>query len=291
MMLSIGLCVQLACIWEATARKPGNVHRYADFEDLTYLDLLNSAAAVAPVLHIASLSGVGEIVLESVKATRRVAPTNTNLGIILLLAPLAAVPPWENLRRGLPGILDRLDVTDARAVYQAIRLAAAGGLGRVAEQDVREEPTKTLREVMALAAERDLVARQYANGFREIFTDGVPALSRGLEQTGCLENAIIYAHLHLLASYPDSLLVRKRGLAEAEEASRRARSVLEQGWPAGKGSEDALTELDYWFRAEGHSRNPGTTADLVTACLFVLLREGTIELPPQYPWSAGRDHG
>src|SRR5205807_1769451 len=168
-MAPVGLYAQLACIWEATARKPGNVHRYADFADLTYLDLVQSAAAIAPVLTCASLSGVGKIVLEAVKATRRVAPTNTNLGIILLLA--------------------------------------------------------------ALAAERDLIARQYVDGFREIFADGVPALCRGLEQTGSLENAIIYGHLHLLASHPDSLIARKRGLAEAEEASRRARSVLERGWP------------------------------------------------------------
>jgi triphosphoribosyl-dephospho-CoA synthase len=290
-MAPIGLYAQLACIWEATARKPGNVHRYADFADLTYLDLVQSAAAIAPVLTCAPLSGVGKIVLEAVKATRRVAPTNTNLGIILLLAPLAAVPASEKLRTGLPDVLDRLDLIDARAVYEAIRLAAAGGLGRVAEQDIRDEPTETLRQVMTLAAERDLIARQYADGFREIFEEGVPALCRGLEQTGSLETAIIYGHLHLLASHPDSLVARKRGLAEAEETSRRARSMLERGWPSDEGSVHALAEFDAWLRADGHSRNPGTTADLVTACLFVLLREGTIELPPQYPWFAGRDHG
>src|SRR5216683_2051621 len=281
-MLPIGLCAQLACIWEATARKPGNVHRYCDFADLTYLDLLQSAAAIAPVLNAASLFGVGKIVLEAVKATHRVAPTNTNLGIVLLLTPLAAVPPSEDLRPGLPPVLDRLDVTDARMTYEAIRLAAAGGLGRVPEQDIREEPTKSLREVMALAAERDLIARQYANGFHEVLHDGVPALRLGLAQTRYLENAIIYGHLHLLASYPDSLIVRKRGLAEAEEAGRRARSVLALGWPTGGESQQALNEFDRWLRADGHGRNPGTTADLVTACLFVLLREATIDLPLQF---------
>jgi triphosphoribosyl-dephospho-CoA synthase len=280
----------LACIWEATARKPGNVHRYADFADLTYVDFLQSAAAVAPVLHAASCSGVGKTVSEAVKATRRVTPTNTNLGIVLLLAPLAAVPPSEDLRKGLPRVLEKLDVADARATYEAIRLAVAGGLGQVPEQDIRQEPTQGLRAVMALAAERDLIARQYANGFREVFDDGVPALCRGLEQSGCLESGIIHCHLHLLASYPDSLIVRKRGLAEAEEASRRAQSVLELGWPRGKESQQALTELDAWLRAEGHGRNPGTTADLVTACLFVLLRESTITLPSQFPWSAGAHH-
>src|SRR5262249_34362575 len=113
-------------------------------------------------------------------ATRRVAPTNTNLGIVLLLAPLAAVPPSEDLRKGLARVLEALDVADARMTYEAIRLAAAGGLGQAPEQDIREEPTKDLRAVMALAAERDLVARQYANGFHEVFHEGVPALCQGL---------------------------------------------------------------------------------------------------------------
>src|SRR5438270_568813 len=126
-MLPIGLCAQLACLWEATARKPGNVHRYVDYPDLSYLDLLQSAAAIAPVLEAAAHGSVGKIVLEAVQASRRVAPTNTNLGIVLLLAPLAAVPPSEDLRTGLPRILERLDVADARDAYEAIRLAAAGG--------------------------------------------------------------------------------------------------------------------------------------------------------------------
>jgi triphosphoribosyl-dephospho-CoA synthase len=290
-MLSIGLCAHLACIWEATARKPGNVHRSCDFTDLTYLDLLHSAAAVAPVLNLAAYWGVGKIVLEAVKATRAVAPTNTNLGILLLLTPLAAVPPSEDLQQGLPRVLNSLDVDDARAVYEAIRLASAGGLGRVPEQDIGTEPTKSLREVMVLAAERDLIARQYANGFHEVLHDGVPALRRGLEQTRCLEDAIIHAHLHLLAAHPDGLIQRKRGPAEAAEASRRAQSVLESGWPVGEASQLALAELDRWLRGEGHARNPGTTADLVTACLFVLLREASIKLPLQFRWSAGADHG
>jgi triphosphoribosyl-dephospho-CoA synthase len=290
-MQPIGLCAHLACIWEATARKPGNVHRFADFADLTYLDLLQSAAAVAPVLNGAALWGVGNTVREAMKAVRQVAPTNTNLGIVLLLAPLAAVPPSEDLEQGLARVLDQLDLADARLVYEAIRLAAPGGLGRVGEQDIREEPTQGLRQVMTLAADRDLVARQYTNGFHEVLHDGVPALRRALAETRALEVAIILGHLHLLACYPDSLIARKCGLAESEEASRRARAVLQQGWPQEAAGPSALQDFDRWLRADGHRRNPGTTADLVTACLFVLLREGSIELPLRIPWSTGTEHG
>src|SRR5262249_13312297 len=149
------------------------------------------------------------------------------------------------------------DVDDARAVYEAIRLAAPAGLGRVAEQDVAAEPTVGLRQVMALAAERDLVARQYANGFREVFDDGVPTLCRALEQTGSLEEALIYLHLHLMGRYPDSLIARKLGLSEAEEAARRAREVLRLGWPGSAAGRHALDDLDAWLRAAGRGRNPG----------------------------------
>jgi triphosphoribosyl-dephospho-CoA synthase len=286
MLTRPGLCAQIACVWEATARKPGNVHRYHDFEDTGYLDYLLSAAAIAPVLDRARECRVGETVLEAIRATRQVTRTNTNLGAVLLLAPLAVVPPAHALREGVAAVLDDLDVEDARQVYQAIRLAAPSGLGRVAEQDVQNEPTQTLGQVMQLSSERDLVARQYATGFRTVFAEGTPALQHGLKETACLEGAIIFCQLHLLARNHDSLIARKRGVAEAAEAGRRAGRVLASGWPRGNAGRVALEELDAWLRAEGHRRNPGTTADLVTASLFVALRQGIITMPPKLPWTA-----
>jgi triphosphoribosyl-dephospho-CoA synthase len=290
---SLGLLAQAACIWEATARKPGNVHRYADFDDAGYVDFLMSAAALHEALTCAPLVGVGGTVLSAVRDTQRVVRSNTNLGIILLLAPLAAAGDVDfgSLRADVGQLLIGLDVGDSRLVYEAIRLAKPSGLGAVKVQDVSAEPTLPLREVMALAADRDLVARQYANGFREVFDDGVPALRRGLEGTGCLEGAIIYCHLSLMAKHPDSLIARKRGPAEAEEASRRARAVLEGGWPHAPAGLEALTHLDDWLRAVGRGRNPGTTADLVTASLFVALREQILSLPPSHPWTLdGNSH-
>jgi triphosphoribosyl-dephospho-CoA synthase len=290
-MLPIGLCAQLACIWETTARNPGNVHRYRDFTDTSYVDFLASAAAVAPVLESASRRRVGETVLLGMQATRQVTRANTNLGILLLLAPLCTVERSEDLRSGLGRVLTELKIDDARAVYEAIRLAAPAGLGRVREQDIHDEPTQTLRQVMELAQERDLVARQYADGFREVLDEGLPVLARQLEQSPSLEHALIACHLHLMASYPDSLIARKCGRAEAEEAARRAARVLDAGWPAAAAGQAALEELDAWLRAGARGRNPGTTSDLVTACLFVALREGMIELPARIPWSAGPYHG
>ncbi len=275
-MLSICLCAQLACIWEATARKPGNVHRFQDFTDTHYLDFLLSAAAIAPVMESAPARRVGLTILEAIRATRRVVAGNTNLGIVLLLAPLATVPRAEVLSAGVARILDGLDVADARDAYEAIRLASPGGLGESPAQDVNDTPTVTLCLAMAWAADRDLVARQYASRFREVFEVGVPVLLEGVRTAGSLEAAIVRCHLHLMAEFPDSLIQRKRGRAIAEEAAQRARRVLE--------NKATAMELDIWLRADGNARNPGTTADLVTACLFASLRTG--ELAPPFPaWS------
>jgi triphosphoribosyl-dephospho-CoA synthase len=277
-MLPIGLCAQAACILEATARKPGNVHRFQDFEDLSYLDFILSAAAIAPIMEAAPGRGVGVTILESIQATRRVVSTNTNLGIVLLLAPLAALPRGEELRAGIERILSNLSREDARLAYQAIRLATPGGMGKVPEQDIQSEPTGTLREVMALAADRDSIARQYANGFREVLDEGLSILNDCVPRLG-LENGIIHCHLSLMASHPDSLIARKWGAEVAAEASARAGVVLERGGIATESGKVALAELDNWLR---QGRNPGTTADLVTASLFAALRGGTIQLPTRF---------
>lgn len=285
----LALWLQTACLWEVTARKPGNVHRYCDFEDCTYLDFVLGAAALAPVLATAAERPLGQTVLAAVQVQRQVTPRNTHLGIILLLAPLAAVPLSEELGPGVERLLSSLDLADARAVFAAIRLAQPAGLGQVAEQDVACEPSLPLRAIMALATERDLVARQYANGFREVLQEGVPALEEGLRRTGCLEGAILWCQLTLLARHPDSLIARKQGRAEAEEASRRAAAVLAAGWPHHPTGWHRLHDLDHWLRNVGHRRNPGTTADLVTASLFVALRQRILTLPPSLPW-AMEDH-
>jgi triphosphoribosyl-dephospho-CoA synthase len=265
-----GQLAQLACILEATARKPGNVHRFADFDDCTYLDFILSAGAIVGPLDRARERGVGAAVLEAVAATGRVVTTNTNLGMILLLAPLAAVPEGEPLRAGVGAVLERLSLDDSRLVYQAIRLARPGGLGDAPAQDVRDEPSIPLREAMRLAADRDSIARQYADGFAEVFDVAVLALDEGLRAGLPLERAIVVGFLKTLAAIPDTLIARKLGPGVAAEASRRAADAL---------ATDTIPEYDAWLRALGHDRNPGATADLLAAALFVALRQGTIGLP------------
>ncbi len=174
-----------------TARKPGNVHRHADLPGLHLVDFLLSAAAIAEPLDRAETAGVGRTVLAAIEATRRVVDTNTNLGIVLLLAPLAAVPEGVDLAAGIEEVLAATTVDDARHVYRAIRLARPGGLGEVSDQDVASEPTITLRAAMALAADRDSIARQYTNGFREVLGEALPALRESLNAGWPLETAIV----------------------------------------------------------------------------------------------------
>jgi triphosphoribosyl-dephospho-CoA synthase len=197
--------------------------------------------------------------------------------MILLLAPLAAVPAEATCEDGISDVLGRLDVDDARLVYEAIRTAKPGGLGQVSEQDVASEPTMDLLSAMRLAAERDLVARQYANGFREVLGVGVQDLIASEESGLPWDQAVVRCHLGLMARFPDTLIARKRGQAEACESAERAAAVLDAGWPAGRHSLRLFERLDEWLRAGGHARNPGTTADLVAASLFVALREGRMK--------------
>src|SRR5262249_11806469 len=134
--LSPGQLAQLACLLEVTARKPGNVHRLGDLPNLHFADFLLSAVAIAEPLDRAATAGVGAAVHEAIAATRRVVATNTNLGVVLLLAPLAAVPTEMNLAEGVERVLESTSVEDAREVYRAIRLAQPGVLGTVSQQDL-----------------------------------------------------------------------------------------------------------------------------------------------------------
>jgi len=206
--------------------------------------------------------------------------------MILLLAPLAAVPAGETLRAGVASVLGRSTVLDARNAYRAIRLARPGGLGRSGEgQDVKDEPTQTLVEAMRPAGDRDLVARQYVSGFADVFDRFVPAFVRSLSQPGrTLETAIIAAFLDFLADRPDTLIARKLGGVVAQEASSRAAEVLQSGWPDTSRGQEALSRFDAWLRGDGHSRNPGATADLASAGLFVALRTGIIPWPIETRW-------
>jgi triphosphoribosyl-dephospho-CoA synthase len=279
MRQSLSECLTLACLLEVTAPKPGNVHRGADFDDLTFADFLVSGVTIGPILAAAAEMGVGSAILKAVEDTRDAVGTNSNLGMILLLAPLAAVPREQSLRAGVQTVLQQLTSRDAAAIWQAINAAKPGGLGRAEEHDVAGPPPESIIDAMRLAADRDLVAAQYANGFEHVFSYVVPWLCEERQRLGSLLDAIVRTHVRMLVQFPDTLIARKAGLEVAQQASRLAQQVLDAASVSEQAYHEALADFDFWLRSDGRQRNPGTTADLIAAGLFVVLRDELIEPP------------
>jgi triphosphoribosyl-dephospho-CoA synthase len=268
---------QLACVLEASAEKPGNITPSHDFDDTSYEDMLRSGIALGPELGRAGERAVGETVLAAVRASRDAAGANTNLGIALLLTPLArAALSGGPLRERLGDVLDALTVDDARDAYEAIRLAEAGGLEERVAHDLREEPRVTLREAMASAAHRDTIAAEYVNDYAVTFELGTPALADALRVGVRPRDAIVELALRLLATIPDTLIARKRGAEAAGRVAVGAREVLTAGGVRSARGRSALAGFDASLRQDGNALNPGTTADLVTAVLFVALLEGVL---------------
>jgi triphosphoribosyl-dephospho-CoA synthase len=268
---------QLSCVLEVSAEKPGNITPSHDFGDTSYEDMLRSGIALGPELGRAGERGVGETVLAAVRASRAVAGANTNLGIALLLAPLArAAPEGGRLRERLGEVLRGLTVDDARDAYAAIRLAGAGGLDEPVEHDVRDEPRVTLREAMAAAAQRDTIASEYVTEYAVTFELGLPALADALDDGLRPRDAIVELALRVLSEAPDTLIARKRSADAAARVAAGARDVLTAGGVRSAGGRSALAGFDASLRRDGNALNPGTTADLVTAVLFVALLEGVL---------------
>jgi len=273
----VAAAAQFACLLEASAPKPGNVSPFASFRDATYEDFLASAAAIGPALAAAGEQPLGATIRAAVEATARWAPSNTNLGLVLLLAPLARAalqPGLETLRAQLASTLAHTTVADARDAYAAIRSAAPGGLGRASEQDVAGTPTATLREAMALARDRDAIAREYATDFEATFGIGAPALRRALSDGLGWRDGVVEAYLTLLAVAPDTHIARKLGSDAAVTVQRRARAVLDAGGVRSMAGREATAALDRELRDEANTLNPGATADLTGASIYVVLLEG-----------------
>jgi triphosphoribosyl-dephospho-CoA synthase len=268
---SLGQMATLACLLEVSAPKPGNVHRGADFEDLTFYDFQTSAVAIGPVFDQAEKQRVGGIVLAALQATQSVVATNTNLGLMLLMAPLAKTTAFDETAMQI--VVNELDATDAEDVYQAIVLADAGGMGQVESMDVTDEAPESLLTAMHAAQDRDLIAAQYGNGFVDLFTDAVRPLREKLESGAFLIEAIVETHVQFMSRHPDSLIARKCGVEVAEEAMRRAQVVVDARAQDIDLYLRELRELDFWLRSDGHRRNPGTTADFIGAAIFVGLIE------------------
>lgn len=272
-----GEAAQLACLLEASAPKPGNVSPGRPFHDTSYEDFLASAVAIGPAMADAATVPLGTTIRAAISATRRFTRANTNLGIVLLIAPLcrAAQRAGGEFRARLREVLAETTVADAVSVYEAIRLAAPTGLGAAQAQDVATVPTIPLRDAMALAADRDSIAREYVTDFAITFELGAPGLRGALTAGLTWTQAVVETYLDLLSAVPDSHVARKLGSAAAETIMRRAREVRRAGGARTPSGRLALAAFDAQLRDDRNTRNPGTTADLTAAALcLVILEDG-----------------
>ena len=289
----VAIAAQLACLLEASAPKPGNVSPGRHFSDLRYEEFLASAAAIGAPLAEAGTRPLGATVRLAIDATARWTRSNTNLGIVLLLAPLARAALTESgdadLRGAVRRVLDATTIDDARDVYAAIRRAAPAGLGRVGDQDVAGEPTRTLADVMRLAAERDAIAREYATAFESTFLTGVPALARARADGLSWDAAIVETFLTLLAAVTDTHIARRGGAAMAADVSDQARTALAAGGVRTAEGRGAIERMDRRLRDARHLANPGAAADLTAAAVFVVLLGGGWQTSHGAPVHGGRD--
>ncbi|WP_031429961.1 triphosphoribosyl-dephospho-CoA synthase [Methylomicrobium agile] len=265
-----------ACEIELQAFKPGNVSVYADGHDMTVADFRRSAEASSGPLCNPAYS-LGEKIYYAVKATREAVGCNTNLGIVLLCAPLvraaADKPDHVTLRQALEQVLASTTIEDADWVFRAITLAAPGGLGSAGEQDVHQKATVDLLEAMKLAASRDRIAFQYSSGYQDIFDFSTKVYYNVIRGRIGRNWAALAVYVGLLRRFPDSHIERKYGnqytgmvvarMAALEDALQQAENP-EQTLPL-------LYQIDQEFKSQGI--NPGTTADLTVATLFTVWLE------------------
>jgi triphosphoribosyl-dephospho-CoA synthase len=256
-----------SCCDEIDAPKPGNVHAYAGGHDMEARHFLASARAAAPA--IASPGArVGVRVRDAVDKTFAEVGINTNLGILLLCAPLAGAAELKgrDLRGNLANVLENLNALDAVDVYAAIARASPGGLGHASRYDVHEPPPSSLVDAMREAADHDMIARQYVTDFADLFETGLPMVAQfRSRQSGSTALAV---YLTFLSRFPDTHIVRKYGADVAEMVMREAQ-VFAARAQSETGASPFLSDLlAFDARLKEKRINPGTSADLTVATLF-----------------------
>ena len=260
-----------ACHLELEALKPGNVHIHADGHGMTVADFRRSAILTAPI--IADLSRpCGERIRDSVMVTMDQVGCNTNLGILLLCAPLLSAfhhaQTADDLAIKLNESLSSFTLRETAAVFTAIARANPGGLGQTRAHDIHEPPTVYLREAMNTAANRDSIARQYATGFQDIFDLGIPAYHDAQSRYRNQAWSASYIYMTFLATRMDGHVLRRWGTKTARHLRMQAQQEINalesknnsKDWP------QSWKNFDRDLKQKGI--NPGSSADLTVATLL-----------------------
>ncbi len=301
----VGRCHALAGLLEVSAYpKPGNIHRLRDGAETRYEHFLAGSVATTPAIRdLASRAyyessegnwgrlGLGEAILEAVEEMLKwQRGGNVQLGVVLLHAPIAAAAgaaygegglQLKRVRQTLGEVVAAATPRDTVNIYRAIDLAMTRStLGEVGDLDVSDESSLKLiqedgltpTQVFRLCMDRDTICSEWIQGFPVTFDEGHKYLSSRLVEGEPVNSAVLETFLYLLSRHPDSLIVRKSGLENAKEISEKAAQVLgRRGEP---GFMEDVREMDEEMWSGGGKLNPGTTADLTAASIFVQLLTG-----------------
>lgn len=274
LFLKISNIFRSACLSELEALKPGNVHIFADGHGMVIEDFIKSAEASSIAIAAEGLS-VGERIYQAVKATHHAVGMNTNLGIVLLCAPLVHAAYHKNkldsFEETLMRILQHLTVADAQLTAQAILLANPAGLGNSVHGDVNNSPQVTLLELMKIAQDRDRIAWQYANTYADIFNFGLPLYQKALDKYQNEARATTALYLGYLSNQADTHIVRKYGQAVAEEVMIEAQNFETIFWATDNPKLIQHQLLNWDLSLKNRQLNPGTCADLTVATVFLKL--------------------
>lgn len=266
---------QLALLLEvAGTPKPGNVDRERDYEDLRFEHFLAGAVGARAGLRAAADGApVGAAFESAIEGMSGQSGGNTQFGALLVTVPLVRAAAAGRLTPdGVTETVEATTVADACAFYEAFEHVDVAvedppeGLDPLdvrrgaAAADALRERGATLYDVMALSADRDGVAAEWCSGFERSFE----AAAWLLEDRGPIYRRASRAFLRLLAAEPDTFVATRNGEAAAEEATRRARAVLD-----GEADAESLAE-----EFVARDINPGTTADITAGALFVALERG-----------------
>jgi len=303
----ISKCLELAILLEASAHKPGNVNRIIDFKSTSYEHFLASAVAIASSFECAAERGVlvsrGEIHVSDVGLGRILKNGimdvnawqhggNTLLGTAILLLPIAVAAGMtsvkENifeiskLRENLKLVVESTTSDDAINVYEAVRSANSGGLGKVSELDINDPDSInkiraekiSLYQIFKIASKYDRICSEWVNNYPITFDVAYSSLREQVSRTSNLNAAIVHSFLRVLAEYPDTLIARKTSHEKALEVSLNAKQILKLGELETPNGKKRLRDFDRELRRAGNLLNPGTTADIIAAALALKVLDG-----------------
>lgn len=262
---------QYACLSEVEALKPGNVHIFADGHGMKVSDFVQSAEASAAVIALTK-HGLGRRIYYAIEQTLLRVNCNTNLGIVLLCAPIIQTALWHGkvqFQDSLISVIREADQSETVWLFEAIKLANPAGLGVSSQYDVNEAPNCTIYEAMAASASRDFIGLQYQNGFNHLFHEGLPVFAEAMRQWDNPIWATTAVYLYWLSHYPDSHIARKYDESLAINVQQEASSYYETFMRQSNPKLGMASLLGFDQSLKVRNINPGTSADLTVATILL----------------------